>query len=215
MRKLIVLLAFLSSAVFGQSQCYLVIEKEDLNNIIHSCFRVSNSEPGMTFKEAVLYEKLVHDFGSFDKPSKEYLLFEKKLTTKDPQLMYVFAQTTELAFNYSKSKWAGRNDGVVSSHDMDAGLYSGYDEYIDAVKKKYAHWHKKAALAGSREAKITYINKRLNLYGKIAPKDELELALRFAEELRDSGEPGVSQIISLLHEVLSEYEPPSRGKGMN
>ncbi|WP_372771591.1 hypothetical protein [Pseudoalteromonas sp.] len=212
MRYLLGLFSLFAFQSLASSNCYKVIEKEETNRIIESCFRVVKTELHMSFKDAILYEKLDHDFGSFLKPSREFELF-KKVVRKggNSDLMLAYARSVELAFNTSKTKWAGIDSGIVSSKDVESGVSDGYEEYISAIKKEYERWYLLAALADNREAQIQYINKRIapKKYGMpLPPKDEVEMAFNFAVVLYDKKEPSIDEVIVILDEMLKEYNKP-------
>ena len=205
MRNLFVLLLLYSPFSIGASICYKAIESGNADSIIPSCFRVDRNEKNMTFKDAILYEKLEHDMGAFDAPSKERKLLESLIASENGKLMFVYAQVFEIAYKHSKTKWAGREDGIISSKDIEAGLYDGYEEYIEKVNKHLNHWYLKAAETGDRKAMIFYIQSRLNRYSAV-PQNELEESLGFAKKLQALGEPGSVEVIEVLESLLKAGE---------
>lgn len=111
---------------------------------MESCFRITEAD--LSFQEAIVYEKLAHDFGTFDRPSNLFELFKSKALSGSADF--------KLAFDISKPKWLGKVDGMISSTDD----YTGYDEYSQKVKKMHTRWYLAAADAdadaGSRYAQM-------------------------------------------------------------
>ncbi len=206
MRILFVLgLVMFSPFCLGFSICYKAIESGNPDSIIPSCFRADGTENGMTLKEAILHERVEHDMGALDAPSKERKLLESLITSDNGHLMLIYAQAYELAYKQSKIKWAGKEDGIISSKDIEDGLYDGYEEYIDKVNKNLSYWYLKAAETGDRKAMIFYIQARMNRYLPV-PRNELENCLKFAKKLRSLGEPGSVEVIEAIESMLKVSE---------
>ncbi|ALT00051.1 hypothetical protein [Lacimicrobium alkaliphilum] len=187
----------------AKQTCLNAIENKVSDMIIGSCFMPAHKD--LSMREAILYEKLNHDFGTFDNPSAMYQVFENMAKSGGPDFMYRFAQSTEMAFGHSKTKWAGKPDGMINSRDVESGLYDDYDEYIKPVREKIELWYKKAAESGSRDSQVMYIKRRLNPW-KDHSIEELELALSFSKQLKANNEPNIDRVIQELEILIAEKE---------
>jgi hypothetical protein len=149
-----------------------------------------------------VYEKLAHDFGTFDKPSNLFELFKSKALSGSADFKLAFARSIELAFDVSKPKWLGKEDGIISSSDD----YTGYDKYSEKVQKMHTRWYLAAADAGSRDAQMQYINKILAKLSAPFPVDkpsaeELDNVEAFLRKLADKGEPGAKELLSDIEKL--------------
>lgn len=204
MRYATVLLMFISVNVMASSRCKEAIDGVNPQIIVTSCFQVT--ETGLSFSDAIVYEKLKHEFGDFANPSDLFLHFEHKARTGSADFKLAFARTVELAFDPSKSKWLGRADGIISSADSD----TNYEEYSAQVKQLHAKWYAEAANAGSRDAQLQFINKQVKRlaapYSLPKPSaSELKQALIYARMLAKQHEPGAAELVRQLELLVEDY----------
>lgn len=204
MRYIIFLLLLISVNAIAVNRCKSAIDGANPQIIVPSCFEVT--EAGLSFTDAIVYEKLKHDFGDFANPSALFLHFEHKAHTGSADFKMAFARTIELAFDLSKSKWLGRADGMIRSSDS----HAGYPDYSAQVKKLHSTWYAEAAKAGSRDAQLQFINKQVKrlaapylLSKPSAP--ELKQALIYAQMLAKQHEPDAAELVRQLELWVKDY----------
>ncbi|WP_421133478.1 hypothetical protein [Alteromonas sp. A079] len=195
MRLILLLFLFSSTIAMANDLCRDSIERSDSSSILENCFQITESD--LSFQEAILYEKLEHDFGTFEEPARLFTQFKIKSLDSSAEFMLAFARSIELAFDVSKPKWLGKKDGIISSSDD----YTGYDEYSAKVKEMHSKWYLAAANAGSRDAQLQYINEYLGKLSSQFPvekpsQEELDNVVAFLQTLADKGEPGAKKHLS-------------------
>ena len=145
MKYILVTLLVLSFSSSGSSQCMNKIKNNAFDTIIKSCFRIKTSQQHLSFADAIIYEQLEHDFGTYESPSNLLKALKTKAIAGDPGAQYSYSLVVRTAFKMTKSKWIGRDDGVINSKDWNEQKRNEYYNYDEKVSAEAATFLLKAA----------------------------------------------------------------------
>jgi hypothetical protein len=181
------------------------INKNDaFDTLIKSCFRIKASQQHLSFADAIIYQQLEHDFGTYQSPSNLFKALKAKAIAGDPGAEYSYSLVVRTAFKMTKSKWIGRDDGVINSKDWNEQKRNEYYNYDEKVSAEAATFLLKAANAGHKEAMYSYIGLKANPY-VTALHSELTLALKFAHKLKELQDPRAQDAIEALNLLIKEW----------
>ena len=149
MKKIVIILCFLSFDTFANSKCLDVIKADKVDEIIQSCFRAKKD--GETLQQAILYEELENDFGSFREPTEAYKLLKLKAENGSPKIRYILAQSIMFAHKMSMPRFLGRDDLVTDSRDLTDENTARFESYSKMVEEEYNKW---LLLSGNHEQRL-------------------------------------------------------------